>query len=525
MNVRPLLACVLALTASLAFAQTEAEDEAALALLSTDSPKEAMDAFLTDVKGSRYEQASSLMMLAPAQQSRGADLARRLRFVLDHHGQPELGKLSAADEGKLDDKLPANRERVASFPTERGTAHLDLLRTNAGWRISRASVLQIDAWFSELPDAFILDRLPDALLRNGPGGLLIWQWLALIVAFSGSLVVGVALSAILRRVFRGIARRTRFNWDDLLIERISGPLTLVCTAIALQVFIPLVGLPPDAKDNVRTGLHIFFIAAGFWAALRSVTVISEAIQSSGWAQANPTSRTLVPLGARTASVAVLALAAVTVLSQLGYPVASLIAGLGLGGLAFALAAQKTVENLFGAYAIGLDQPLREGDFVKVEDFTGTVERIGLRSTRVRTQDRTVVSLPNSKIADMKLENFAVRDRIRLNLVLGLVYSTTVPQMRNILEALRAALLAAPKIGTENVICRFVALNTYSLDIEVVAWFETTDFNEFASIRQELLFRFMEIVEAEGSSFAFPTQTQDTPPDQRPVTTVIPSRAT
>jgi MscS family membrane protein len=215
---------------------------------------------------------------------------------------------------------------------------------------------------------------------------------------------------------------------------------------------------------------------------------------------------LIPLGRRVVKVLVVAMAAIAILSELGYPVASLVAGLGIGGLALALAAQKTVENLFGAFSIGVDQPFREGDFVKIEDFVGTVEAVGLRSTQFRTLDRTLITIPNGRLADMRVESFAARDRIRLFCVLGLVYSTTPAQMRAILAELERLLRAHEKIWPDSLTVRFREFAASSLDIEIMAWFQTQDWNEFLAIRQELFLGFMDLVERAGSSFAFPTRT-------------------
>jgi MscS family membrane protein len=175
-------------------------------------------------------------------------------------------------------------------------------------------------------------------------------------------------------------------------------------------------------------------------------------------------------------------------------------------LAFALASQKTVENLFGAFSLGVDQPFREGDFIKVDDFSGTVEDIGLRSTRVRTLERTIISIPNGKLAEMRIESFAPRDRCRLSCTLGLVYGTTANQMRLVVAGIEQVLRAHPKVFTENVVVRFKELTASSLDIEVMAWFLTSDYAEFQLIRQETLLEFMEVVEKAGTSFAFPTRT-------------------
>jgi MscS family membrane protein len=244
----------------------------------------------------------------------------------------------------------------------------------------------------------------------------------------------------------------------------------------------------------------------FWGLLRVVDVASQAIALSDWIKERPGTRALLPLGARMLKLGVGALAVVALLSEFGYPVASLVAGLGIGGVALALGAQKTFENLFGAFSIGADQPLREGDFVRIEDFVGTVEAIGLRSTRIRTLDRTIITLPNGKLADSRIETFAVRDRLRLACVLGLVYGTTAAQMRAVLGGLRAALRGHPKIWSEAIVVHFKEFGDSSLNVEVMAWFTTSDWPEFMQIREDMLIQFMEIVEREGSSFAFPTRT-------------------
>ena len=137
---------------------------------------------------------------------------------------------------------------------------------------------------------------------------------------------------------------------------------------------------------------------------------------------------------------------------------------------------------------------------------GTVETLGLRSTRVRTLDRTLVTIPNGKLADQRIETFAARDRCRLFCTLGLVYDTSAEQLRAVLAGVEQVLRGHPRIWPEGISVRFVALAASSLDVEVAAWFQTADWNEFQGIRQEVLLAFMEVVEQAGTSFAFPTQT-------------------
>ena len=148
---------------------------------------------------------------------------------------------------------------------------------------------------------------------------------------------------------------------------------------------------------------------------------------------------------------------VATLAAFGYPVATVLAGLGIGGLALAFGAQKTIENLFGSISLAADQPFRVGDFVKVEDFTGNVERIGMRSTQIRTPDRTLVSIPNGQLADMRIEDFASRDRIRFAATVGLVYGTTEPQVRRVVAGHRGDCSARTRRSGRTRVAKLLAL--------------------------------------------------------------------
>ena len=320
-------------------------------------------------------------------------------------------------------------------------------------------------------------------------------------------VAGGAVGARMVRSVIGIAtRRTTTPWDDAVLAQLAGPLSLMCTLIVAALLVPTLELTEPATVRVFRVLRVGYAVAFFWTAWRMADVGRQVLSASRWARTIPASRSLVPLGSRIVKVLVAAVGLVTIFSTLGYPVASLLAGLGIGGLALALAAQKTVENLFGAFSIGVDQPFREGDFVHVDDFVGTVEAIGLRSTRFRTLNRTIVTLPNGRLADMRLESFTERDRLRLATTLGVVYETTAAQMREVLAGCERVLREHPKIWPDVVIVKFSGLASSSLNIDIMAWFLTTDWGEFQGIRQEVLLQFMEVVERAGTAFAFPSTT-------------------
>lgn len=348
--------------------------------------------------------------------------------------------------------------------------------------------------------------LPAPLLQQGPGGLRWWQWIALPALVVLSVAAGTILGWAARKTLGRISARTSYTWDDALLARVKSP---IAALLALAVFAftsSTLSLPEGAGATLDRALRgaTWFVA--FWGGFRSVKVFFAAAAESPWAKASPTLAGLLPLGRKFSKVALVVVGAIAVADELGFQVATLLAGLGIGGIALALAAQKSFENFFGSLAIGVDQPFRVGDFVRIEDFTGTVETVGLRSTRVRTLDRTLVTIPNGKLADLRTERFSARDRIRLHANLGLLYGTTAAQMRAVLAGVEEVLRAHEKIWPETVVVRFNAFQDSSLNVEVMAWFLTTDWNEFTAIRQEVFLRFMEVVEKAGTSFAFPTRT-------------------
>jgi len=193
-------------------------------------------------------------------------------------------------------------------------------------------------------------------------------------------------------------------------------------------------------------------------------------------------------------------------NRLGIPVYGIVAGPGVGGLAIALAAQPTIENLIGGLILYADRPVRVGDFCQFGDKMGTVEAIGLRSVRLRGIDRTVITVPNAEFCQLQLVNFTRRDAILLNTKLQLRYETTPDQLRLVLARLRELLIKHPKVSPDPARVRFVQYGDSSLDLEIFAFVETRDFSEFLAIQEDLNLRIKDIVEASGSAFAFPSQT-------------------
>jgi MscS family membrane protein len=475
------------------------------------SPRTTVRRFLELTRAGKYAEAANLLDLSPGGEEEGAERARQLRAVLDRHLWIDLDDLSASPEGNTADGLPPDRDDLGLVPGPWDKPEpVRLARRAAGgaprWLFSRATVERVPEWYQALGNRWALEHLPEPLLRAGPKGLQWWQWLALSLLALAVWGLGTILGRATRALIGRAAARAGASWGDAATSRVGGPLTLGWALLLAALLVDGLGLHPPAAAAAERGLRAGLAFALFWSLLRLVDIVGASVGASSWARARPESRSLLPIAGRMAKVLVLAMAVVAVLSELGFSVASLVTGLGIGGLAVALAAQKTVENLFGAVSLGLDQPIREGDFVRIEDVVGTVEKVGLRSTRIRTLDRTLVTLPNGKLSEMRLESFSARDRMRLACDIGIVYGTTAGQMRQVLAGLERVLRSHPRIWPDAVVVRLKQFGASSLDIEVMAWFQTPEWSEFQLIRQEVLLQFMEVVDAAGTSFAFPTRT-------------------
>lgn len=357
-------------------------------------------------------------------------------------------------------------------------------------------------------------RVTDWLVRShlgsltapGPFDIMWWQWIALAAAVAVSWWGGRLLGAITRGVLRRVSSRTQTAWDDRLFDTLGPPLGVAWTLALFAALGHSIGLPDAGERVIAHAVRGAWVATIFWGLWRLVNVFVEFTLSRPWAIGSPSARHLLTIGSNLAKGAIAALGSLALLAAFGYPVTTVLAGLGIGGLALAFGAQKTVENLFGSMALAVDQPFRVGDFVKVEEFVGTVEDIGLRSTRFRTLDRTLISIPNGKLADQRLESFTVRDRMRLATTIGVEYGTTGAQMQQVLDGFERVLRQHPKVWPDAVVVKFKEFGASSLDIEIMAWFAVPTWADFQVCRQEVLLGFMQVVEQAGASFAFPTRT-------------------
>lgn len=352
----------------------------------------------------------------------------------------------------------------------------------------------------------LADILPPVLFEMSVLDILLWQWAAVMALVLVAWGLSWLVTAVIVRALGRLVQRSRTTIDDHLLDVVGGPIRLAIAAAVYAGSIRAVGLDGPAQRFFDQAGRVAVLAALGWLLLRLIDVVAGTIEEQLRRRGQVGAAAVVPLGQRTVKAVVLALLLLAVLQNFGFNVTGLLAGLGVGGLAVALAAQKTVENLFGGLTLIADQPVRVGDFCRFGDQVGTVEEIGLRSTRIRTLDRTVVSIPNAEFSALRLENFARRDRIWLKTTVGVRYETTPDQLRYLLVEIKKMLVAHPKILADPARVRFAGFGASSLDLEIFAYVATSDINEFLAVREDIFLRIMDIVAAAGTGFAFPSQT-------------------
>jgi MscS family membrane protein len=455
------------------------------------TPRSSLELFLNTTRAGRYEQAAQVF---PEASHGRADLARELRAVLDEYLKIDLNKVPDTIEGTTVD--------IGRIPTGGGREPVRLMRDSSErWVFTPTTLARVPAWYAGLPDQWIRQRLPEPLLRAGPQDVLWWQWIALVPIALLAFGAGVLLAWLIRLLLRPLARRLALAPHRL--QRLAGPLVLLVSAfvgagMAGRLFFTL---PAQAfMGSLQSAL---VLVAVYWGALRCIDIAIDALRSSPFAKGSIERLTLLPLFSKGAKIGLAVIAVVQALQKFGYPVASLIAGLGVGGLAVALAAQKTVADLFGSVVLGIDQPFRPGDFVKIEDLSGTVETVGLRSTRIRTPGRTLVTIPNGKLADLRIESFAPRDRIRLDFTLSLARSTSAAQIRQVLTDVESYLRTVRLIHSDPPTVYLTTLGASSFDIAIGFSVDTRSDDTFQKTRQTVLLEILAIVERNGTRLAIP----------------------
>jgi MscS family membrane protein len=293
---------------------------------------------------------------------------------------------------------------------------------------------------------------------------------------------------------------------------VSGPAWLFLGAVVHRILASYLGLPLLPRHYYNQLVAIAVIVGTFWLLWRIVRWFLKRVRNRALARGHSGTGSLMLLGERIVKAVVIMMALFLILSVLGFNLSTALAGVGIGTLAVGFGAQKTIENLFGGVSVLGDEVIRVGDVCKFGDRTGTVEDIGLRSTRVRTEERTLLAIPNGTVATINVENLSRREKILFKTVLGFHLDTSADQLRAALAEIRRVLTSNPKVEGSSVRVRLIELASSALNVELVCYVLTQDFNEFAEVRENLLLQIMQFVEDSGASLAKPSQMLYLSPD-------------
>ena len=439
------------------------------------------------------------------------DLAEQLLVVINNKIlASSLDSLSKDPQGRLDDGLPADQEllngvREVSSAFSIGLVRVTDDRGNKIWLFSRKSLDSIPDTYDSLQFAGVERKFPGFLTKNRILSMPLWQWLAILLAIPLALLIGWALSLIPRLALRYY--RKKRGLDSLPPIRLThvGPGTLLLSAFIHYIFVFIIGASIVYRQYYRRVLWVFLAIAAYWLLTRVTRELSLRITQRLMLSGRVAERSVVSLGRRVLEVLAFIVIGLIALSALGVNVTAALAGLGIGGLAIGLGAQKTFENLLGGISILTDKALLIGDPCRIGDQRGTVEDIGLRSTKLRTEERTVVTIPNGTVASAVLENFRQRDKILFRQLIRLRYDLAPDHIRYALQELRTTLKQNNRVEDATARVRMLRFGDAGIDVECYAYILVRDFAEFLALQESILLSLVDTLERTGAAVAFPSQ--------------------
>jgi MscS family membrane protein len=478
--------------------------------LGRNTPSGTVVGFLqAEQNGNDRAAVDYLQMSAARRQSQGPEVANQLKVLMDRAFVGHLGRISTNPEGDPASGIP-DQQTIGTFSAGDNDVPVVLVRVtdpSAGkiWLFSADTLTKVPELYDNLEAHKVESKLPQSLVKNVFLGMPLWQWLALLAAIPVAAGIGwsiVLFLAIPRRIY--LKYRNRPNLHSY--AQFSLPLLVFFGAITHRIIGGYLGLPLLPRFYYYRTIAVLVVLGFFWFVLRIISVTMQRLRRHAISIGRTGTGTLMVLGERILKALVVIIAVIAILGILGFNLTTLLAGLGIGGIAIAFAAQKTLENLFGGISVLADEVIRVGDSCRFGDRVGTVEDISLRSTRIRTTERTELSIPNGALATMNVENLSRRDKILFNPSFGMRSETSPDQLRYVLAEIRKLLYEHPKVESQGARIRFASIDATALNLEVFSYILTRDFAEFTAIREDLLLRIMSIVERSGTSFAFPSQT-------------------
>jgi MscS family membrane protein len=467
--------------------------------------------FIRAVDRNDYVSAARYMQLTKQQQPHAELLARYIRELMNCCFEQPLAAISDAETGALDDGLPLDQERVG--PLKIGSHRADIILVHVVridgniWLISSTTLEEVPALHEFITESRVERFMPQALREHSVFGLSFAHW----IVWLFSLLLPIPFFMILAWLFILSVGKTMRNGEKRtfildLSERIKWPVILILSiTVHLLSLLPL-GFPLQFRITSSRIGAIFLILLTTSALRRSVTIVSDRARLRLLRLDRRNSASILLLSERLLKV-MLAIAAVfAMLAVAGVDTKTALTGLGIGGIAVAFGAQKTIENLLGGILLISDRAIAVGDFCSISGRLGTIEDITLRSVRMRTLEQTLLLVPAGILSQENIENFRSRTKMLMTVTIRLQYSATQAQISVIRDEIYKLITEDVRVEASSARVNVSDFGQWAIELQVWAYVLTADIRKFHAIREELLLRIAQIIENAGCRFALPSQT-------------------
>jgi MscS family membrane protein len=494
-------------------AQTGDSEAADAPIVPTDehnrgTPLRAGDGFMAATDRGDFEAAAEFLDLrnlrGEASQLTGAQLARRLFVIISRASWVDVDELIDDPAGRSNDNLPDYRDSIGVIRV--GEKEVQLLMQKVPrsdgeriWKVSNATVSRIPDLYDTYGYPEIIEDLRRALPEGSFLGLELFKWVAALVSGALAYAAVFLIALIIRLVLRNSESPSRERIYRFLVL----PVGIWVIGITTSSVGTWLGRGVTAENLERYSPATILLTA--WVLFAATNLIRNIYSDRLRNQNRPGAAVLLSPLSNAAKLLIAISAMLIYLDQLGINITTVLAGLGVGGVAVALALQKPMEDVFGAITLYAQQPVRVGDFCRIGGETGTIEEIGLRTTRIRTLENTVIAVPNSRLANEPIDNISARQKIRFVANLRLRYDTSPEQLQQLLAGIRDLLTSYERVLPEGHRVRFKEIADDGLLIEVIAHLDTTEWAEYLELAEYLNIHILEIVSKAGTALSLPAR--------------------
>jgi MscS family membrane protein len=449
-----------------------------------------------------------LYLDTPKQGTEAIALARQLAAVLNRYLPARLTEISDKPEGYIQDPRRPDEEFIGTVSAPNGDVDVVVERVDGGkagqiWLFSKRTLEVLPAFSRESGINTAESDLPRVLVTTRLLTVPLFEWLAVFVGLPFVYFLTGLLNRLLSWTFGKLRRRIWRTGNQPNPSILPVPIRLLLIAMFIRWMLTIVELPLLARQAWSSISMVLTITVGIWMLLLT----------GGWTERYVVKRrrkvggsaSVVRLLRRLIEGLVLFGGLLLILHHFDINITATLAGVGVGGIAIALAAQKTLENIIAGVSLIADDAVHVGDSVSVGEVEGTVVQIGLRSTTIRSIDRRLVSLPNGQMATMRLDTLSVRDKYLFRQLVGLLYETTPVQLRSVVAGIRKLLGSHDAIDLDALRVRFVRFDASAVEIEVFTYVVASDWNNFLEIQEELLHGIRDVIQRAGVGVALPSQ--------------------